>query len=207
MIASLPARHCRSATWHHPSPSRAITPRSERGDRVHGGAIVRRRPSEPRKQSARRAGASVAALGEDQPSADRASGGCSSGKAAVTSTGRSAAEFVPNRQRSEPPRCRLRRLVRARRSRKQSSHRMAGSAANQPSRPQRRRPLPSRDRDSDGDGAYRLLGSLTAASQLTSVMLAETRRTSKRLSGTRRRGPASGRVSQRLVSTYRSCTA
>lgn len=31
-----------------------------------------------------------------------------------------------------------------------------------------------RDRDSDGDGAYRLLGSLTAASQLTSVMLAET---------------------------------
>ena len=40
----------------------------------------------------------------------------------------------------------------------------------------------SRDRDSDGDGAYRLLGSLTTASQLTSKMLAETRRTSKRLS-------------------------
>ena len=68
-------------------------------------------------------------------------------------------------------------------------------------------PLLARDRDSDGDGAYRLLGSLTPTSQLTSEVLAETRRTSKRLSRTRRRGPASGRVSQRLVSTDRSCTA
>jgi hypothetical protein len=59
-------------------------------------------------------------------------------------------------------------------------------------------PLVSRDRDSVDDGAYRLLGSLTTASQLTSDMLAETRRTSKRLSRTRRRGSASGRVSQRL---------
>src|ERR1019366_5593022 len=59
-------------------------------------------------------------------------------------------------------------------------------------------PLVARDRDSDGDAAYRLLGSLTAASQLTSVMLAETRRTSKRLRRTRRRGSAIGRVSWRL---------
>lgn len=38
----------------------------------------------------------------------------------------------------------------------------------------------ARESGSDGGGAYRLLGSLTAASQLTSEMLAETRRTSKR---------------------------
>ena len=42
--------------------------------------------------------------------------------------------------------------------------------------------LRSRGRDSAGDGAYRLLGSLTTASQLTTEMLAETRRTGKRLS-------------------------
>src|ERR1019366_440406 len=58
--------------------------------------------------------------------------------------------------------------------------------------------LRSRERDSHSDGDYRLLGSLTKASQLASEMLAETRRTSKRLSRTRRRGSVSGRVSQRL---------
>src|ERR1039458_9782165 len=46
----------------------------------------------------------------------------------------------------------------------------------------------SRNRDSDGDGACRLLGTVTMARQLTSQMLAETRQTSKRLSRTRRRG-------------------
>jgi hypothetical protein len=59
---------------HERSPSIAITPRSERGDRVHGERSCGiGRPTEevigPLSQ------ASVAALGEDQPSADRASGG------------------------------------------------------------------------------------------------------------------------------------
>jgi hypothetical protein len=49
-------------------------------------------------------------------------------------------------------------------------------------------PLLTRRRDSDGDGACRLLGTVTMARQLTSQMLAETRQTSKRLSRTRRRG-------------------
>jgi hypothetical protein len=52
------------------------------------------------------------------------------------------------------------------------------------------------DRKSDGDGADRLLGSLTTASQLMSEMLAETRRRSQRLSRARR--SASGSVTQRL---------
>jgi hypothetical protein len=59
-------------------------------------------------------------------------------------------------------------------------------------------PPPARDRDSDGDRAYRLLGSLSAASQPTSEMLAETRRTSKRMGRPRRRNSASGCVSQGL---------
>jgi hypothetical protein len=47
------------------------------------------------------------------------------------------------------------------------------------------------DRGSDGGGAYSLLGSLTAASQLTPQMLAEMGRTSERLSKTRRRSSRS----------------
>jgi hypothetical protein len=54
-------------------------------------------------------------------------------------------------------------------------------------------PLLARDRDSAGDGAYRLLWRVTTTSQLTAEMLAQTHRASKRLSRTPRRGSASGR--------------
>ena len=64
----------------------------------------------------------------------------------------------------------------------------ANAQAASPAPAAREAPLLARNRDSDGDGACRLLGTVTMARQLTSQMLAETRQTSKRLSRTRRRG-------------------